>query len=156
MHRDCRLAPCALLRSRNSPYQTARRGCSVAGLAPSSKACVGNPCAAAFMSRYFLRSRNRSVATNSRCQRKIVSGVTMVAISCSALRPNTFPLAARLRRWSSPSRMRFLPNFSLSTRFSVSRYSITSYWWRLIQPARMIRNSCQDFRTCFMSFPTQY
>jgi len=36
--------------------------------------------------------------TSSLCQRRIVSGMMMAEISCSALRPSTLPLMARWRR----------------------------------------------------------
>lgn len=79
----------------------------------------------------------------ARCQRKTVSGVTMVSISSRAFRPSTFPLTAKRRRWSSLSRIRFLPSLCLSAWFSISRYSMIFCCWRLIQPARMKSSSCQ-------------
>jgi len=79
----------------------------------------------------------------TRCQRKTVSGVTMVSISLRAFRPSTFPLTAKRRRWSSLSRIRFLPSLCLSAWFSISRYSMIFCCWRLIQPARMKSSSCQ-------------
>ncbi len=89
-------------------------------------------------------------ATSVRCHRRIVSGVTRVQISPSALRPRSLPLTAKRRRWSSVRRMRLLPCACLRTWFSVRRYSMTSCCCRLIQPARAIRRSCQGCRTKFM------
>jgi hypothetical protein len=57
----------------------------------------------------FLRRLLQShfAATNSRCQRRIVSGVTIVPTCSIKFRPRILPLTARQRRWSSLSKMRF-------------------------------------------------
>src|SRR6266446_1904680 len=45
------------------------------------------------------------------------------------------------RRWSSVNRTRRPFNCSLRTRFSSTRYSMTSCWWRLTHPARVTSSS---------------
>mgnify|MGYP000917360061 CR=1 FL=1 len=50
-------------------------------------------------------------------------------------------------------RIRFLPSFSLSTWFSVRRYSIASRCSRLTQPARIMQNNCQGCRVKSTSEP---
>ena len=73
-----------------------------------SLATDGQPGRRAALPSYFL-------AINSRCQRRIVSGVTSVPISPMRRRPKAFPLAASRLRWSSLNRRRFLPWSSLGS-----------------------------------------
>jgi hypothetical protein len=89
-------------------------------------------------------------AMSSRCQRRIVSGVTMVASCSSIFRPRILPLTASRRRWSSLSRIRFFPSFSRRTRFSVRRYSTTSCCRQLIQPARIRSRNRPGWDYAFM------
>ena len=63
------------------------------------------------------RSNVHFKAINRRCHRMIVSGVTMLATSCSTLRPSAFPLTASRARWASVRRSLRLPNCCLSVRF---------------------------------------
>jgi hypothetical protein len=58
--------------------------------------------------------QSQCLATSSRCQRRMVSGVTMVASSSSSLRPRILPLMASRRRWPSLRSICFFPSFSLS------------------------------------------
>ncbi len=74
------------------------------------------------------------LATRSRYQRRIVSGVTMPATSARRCRPRVFPFTASRRRWSSVRRTRRGPCAARRIRFSSSRYSMTSCCCRLIQP----------------------
>src|SRR5262245_57261848 len=61
------------------------------------------------------------LATSRRYQRRIVSGVTMPAMSPRRRRPSALPYTARRRRWSSVSRSRRLPRSARRTRFSSRR-----------------------------------
>ena len=81
-------------------------------------------------------------AMSSQCQRNDVSGVTRSAISSRFSRHNAFAFAARRRRWSLVKRRRRAPSCSRSTRFSSFRYSITSCWDRLTQPAKVNARNC--------------
>ena len=74
-------------------------GCSL------PKFVTGRPCPRCRLLSYFL-------ATSSRYQRKIVSGVAMVATTANPFRPNTFPSVANRLRSASVSRTRFVPSFS--------------------------------------------
>ena len=65
---------------------------------------------------------------------RMVSGVTMVATCLSIVRPRIFPLTARRRRWSSLSRMRFLPSKSLRTWFSVRQELEEPLWSAMVEP----------------------
>jgi hypothetical protein len=57
---------------------------------------------------------------------------------------------AMRRTRSSLSRIRFLPNFSLSIWFLVRRCSVTACCWRLIQLARKIIIKCEGCKVGFM------
>ena len=80
----------------------------------------------------------------------MVFGVNRLPTCESSLRPSSLPLTANRRRWSSVHKIRFLPSFSLSTAFSVRRYSMTSRCCRLIQPARTISINYHGCRTNFI------
>ena len=88
-------------------------------------------------------------ATNSRYQRRIVSGVAMVATCCNAFRPSTLPSFARRRRSPSVSRSRRFPSRSRSAAFSARWYSITRAWCSPnhipIHAARNCNGSGSDF-----------
>src|SRR5438309_6245613 len=86
-------------------------------------------------------------AIRHRCQRRIVSGVTMVATCLRIRRPSGWPFAVRRRRWSSVNRTRRPFSCSLRTRFSSTRYSMTSCWWRLTHPARVTNSSRKGERS---------
>src|SRR5262249_8593543 len=75
---------------------------------------AGRPGTRLFEPAYFL-------ATSRRYQRRIVSGVTMPAMSPRRRRPSAFPFTARRRRWSSVSRRRRLPRSARRMRFSSRR-----------------------------------
>src|SRR6266550_5484189 len=51
------------------------------------------------------------------------------------------------RRWSSVNRTRRPFSCSLWTRFSSTRYSMTSCWWRLTHPARVTSSSRKGERS---------
>ena len=94
--------------------------------------------------------KSHVLATSIRCQHRIASGVNSMPTSSSRLRPRIKPFTASRRRWSSSSRIRFFPNLSLTTQFSVSRYAMTSCCCRFTQPARITRYGCQGYETNFM------
>jgi hypothetical protein len=71
---------------------------------------------------------------NSRCHRRIVSGVTIVATSARSRRPRRRPMTARRRRSSSFNRSRCPCSCALRTRFSSRRNSMTSRCSRSSQP----------------------
>src|SRR5450631_1830772 len=89
------------------------------GFSWSEKRQAGHPRRA--LPSYFL-------ATSSRYQRKIVSGVAIVATSAKAFRPSFLPSTASCRRSASVNRSRFLSSRSMRARFTVFRYSIRSAW----------------------------
>ena len=64
-------------------------------------------------------------AINFRYQARIVSGLAMLAISLSALRPRRLPISARVARSSSFSRS-FSGSLVLNIQFSAVGYSICS------------------------------
>ena len=65
-------------------------------------------------------------ATSSRCQRRMVSGVTRVATCASSDRPRRCPNTARHRRSPSSKRRRRPASRAFRRRFSSQRYAITS------------------------------
>jgi len=81
-------------------------------------------------------------ATNFRCHRRIVSGVTSVANSRSRLRLSRSPHTARRRRRSSSSCSRRRPSCALSTRFSSRRKAITSRCSRSSHPTNAASSIC--------------
>ncbi len=89
-------------------------------------------------------------AISHRCHRRIVSGVTMVATWLRTRRPSRRPFTARRRRWPSVNPRRRPFSCSLRTRFSSTRYSMTSYWWRLIHPARVTSSSRKGERSALI------
>jgi len=64
--------------------------------------------------------------TSSRCQRRIVSGVTTVDTCLSKRRPSRCPSSLRRRRSSSSKRKRRPPSLDFRTRFSSRRNAIRS------------------------------
>ena len=70
------------------------------------------------------------------------------------IRPTTVATVSAIRcRWSSVSKIRCLPNFSLRTAFSVRRDSMTCCCCRLTQLARMISIICHGCRMNFIYIP---
>jgi hypothetical protein len=67
-------------------------------------------------------------ATNSRYQRRMVSGVAIVATCSNAFRPSALPSFASRRRCPTVSRSRCFPSRSKSAAFSALCYSITRAW----------------------------
>ena len=67
----------------------------------------------------------RCRAVSSRCQRRSVSGRTMLATSVRIRRPSNTPRSARRRRSASDRRTRRPCSCAIRTRFSALRYSIT-------------------------------
>lgn len=55
------------------------------------------------------------------CQRRMVSGVTIVATCSRALRPSALPFTASIRRSSSVKGIRFFPTLFFKMRFSATR-----------------------------------
>ncbi len=100
-----------------------------------SASVLGRPGFRFLLPSYFL-------AISSRCQRSRVSGVTRVLISNSSFRLIALALSASLRRCRSVNLSRFPPSCSRSARFSSWRYSITSCWCRLTQPAKISIRNC--------------
>jgi hypothetical protein len=64
----------------------------------------------------------------------MVSGVNEEPISSSTFRPKTFAFTPGLRRWSSFSRIRLLPSFSLNRSISV-RQKLDDLLLLLVDPA---------------------
>lgn len=86
------------------------------------------------------------MAMSFRCQRRTVSGVTILQHVESSLRPSAFPSTASRRRWSSLGRGRFFPSNSRRTLFSSMRYSMTAACSRFIHPAIPMSKICHGFR----------
>lgn len=86
------------------------------------------------------------IAMSFRCQRRTVSGVTMLQHVESSLRPSAFPSTASRRRWSSFKRGRFFPSDSRRTRFSSLRYSTTAAYSWFIHPAIAMSRIFHGFR----------
>ena len=79
---------------------------------------------------------------NSRCHRRMVSGVTSVATSRNTSRPRRCPSTARRRRCTSFNRSRRLVNCAFSARFSSRRNAITSRCSRSSHPSRAASRIC--------------
>ena len=73
-------------------------------------------------------------ATSSRCQRRMVSGVTRVATCASSRRPSRCPNSARRRRSPSSKRRRRPASLAFSSRFSSRRNAMTSACSRWSHP----------------------
>jgi hypothetical protein len=82
-------------------------------------------------------------AISGRCHRRIVSGVTIVATCRKTRRPSRRPFVARRRRWSSVSRRRRPFSWSVRTRFSSTRYSMTCCCRQLTHPASVTSSTCR-------------
>jgi len=76
------------------------------------------------------------LATSSRCQRRMVSGVTSVAACATTWRPSRCPSSARRRRLVSLNRRRRPASRALRTRFSSRRNAMTSACSRWNQTAQ--------------------
>ena len=75
-------------------------------------------------------------ATSSRCQRRMVSGVTMVTTCARRRRPRRCPNSARRRRSGSSNRSRRPASRVFKTRFSSRRNAMTSACSRWSQPPK--------------------
>ena len=93
-------------------------------------------------------------ATKRRCQRINVSGETTVSSFSSVLLPTALAFLASIARYVSENLIRFGPSFSLSSRFSACRISMTISWWRYTQPETVI--STNDSRGDAERMPKVY
>jgi hypothetical protein len=81
-------------------------------------------------------------AMSCRCQRRIVSGVTIAATCARRRRASRKPIAAKRRRSSSVNRTRWLPRRAFRTRFSSRRHWMTSCCSCWSQPTRKVTSRC--------------